>query len=87
VNDIRAAKKAGNRPVGGAVMPIVVVAAPGDPGKGILVNSVIQQGAGMTYGPDGVLVATGSPNPHLAVDAVLVWVSSRWAVGGVEVKS
>jgi len=87
VKDIRAAKASGNRPVGGEVTPIVVVAAPGEPAKGVLVNSVIRQNAGITYDSTGNAVASASARPRMAVDSVLVWSAGRWMIGGVEVKS
>jgi hypothetical protein len=86
VSDIREAKKAGNRPVGGEVKPIVVVAAPGDPVVGMLVNSAIQQNSGTTYGPSGVVLATAAAHANLAVDAAVRWVNGKWVVAVVRVK-
>jgi hypothetical protein len=84
VRTIEEVKSKGSIVRGGEVSVVTAVAQPGDPeGRGIVVNSVLQQAAGQTVGVDGSLRETVSPTQR-RLDALVRWEGSGWRLVGVD---
>ncbi|HET9653740.1 MAG TPA: DUF6318 family protein [Kineosporiaceae bacterium] len=83
VNDVSAARSAGETYGGGIITIATMVAADGDPASGLMVNAVVDQSAGERRSAAGSVVATYPEQHGLRMDVGLRWVGGEWRVVGV----
>lgn len=72
------AKAGGFRFRGGSVSVLTVVAAPGAPEDGVLVNAAISQSESETLARDGTVKASSAASSRRRADAVVRWSSGSW---------
>jgi Family of unknown function (DUF6318) len=70
---------------GGEVSPRLLVAAPGKPEVGILINSTLDQKAGTTRTSTGEIVKSEPAAVGIRIDAVVRWVNQRWLMAEAKV--
>jgi Family of unknown function (DUF6318) len=78
INAVKNIRSANEHVTGGEIGIPTIVAAPGDPKKGYLVNLVIRQAKGQTADPKGAVVGTTPEIKHRRVDAAVRWESDHW---------
>jgi Family of unknown function (DUF6318) len=70
---------------GGIVTPTTVVAAPGDPRNGLLLNGLLNQSESLTLDEVGQKVASNPARSKSRVDAAVRWTSDHWVALEVKV--
>lgn len=85
VDSITSGRRKRHTVTGGQVTLAEAVATPGDPAKGLVVNTIIDQGAWTVVSPGGTLVDRSPAEPNQRADAAVLWVKDRWIVRGIDV--
>jgi hypothetical protein len=78
--DLSAAQKAGERFIGGVISVKTVVAAPGDPTAGMLVNVVVDETPGRRISSTGKTVLNYPSQVNLRMDIGVRWMRGKWFV-------
>lgn len=75
---VRSMREEQARAEGGLITVTTAVAAPGEPGDGLIVNLVLDQETGRTLSPAGEVVGTTPAVKNGRVDIGVRWESGRW---------
>jgi hypothetical protein len=83
--DLSTARDAGERFVGGVISVKTVVAAPGDPTTGMLVNVVVDETPGQRISSTGRTVLNYPRQVNLRMDIGVRWKREKWFVVEVSI--
>lgn len=87
VDNVSEAKSLGRSVRAPAVEIVDLVAAPGDPNDGLVVNALVSQGSVVTVGSDGQEIGRSAAIVKARLDAKVVWKTDRWQVQAVQIVS
>jgi Family of unknown function (DUF6318) len=85
VADVEATKANRHHTVGGESTSTVVVAAPGEPEEGILVNAIIHQESSTVVDSSGKILERDPTHPNVRMDAAVRWKNGAWQMRGIYV--
>lgn len=85
VDDLSSAQARSEKYTGGAITPKSVVAAPGDPSSGLIVNLVVDQTTGKQLTAGGGVIREYPARTSMRMDIGVKWVQGKWGVVEVSI--